>query len=70
MPPESPAVPEERRMETWPEFVRDVEERQSCLFHIKGQARSPVLHMTGWETVVFQLEDSPDSDFSTAAIAP
>jgi hypothetical protein len=53
-------------METWPEFVRDVEveERQSCL------SGSRVPGLTGWETVVFELEDVQGSDFSTAAMAP
>jgi len=50
-------------METWPEFVKDVEDRQSCLSGPAGQ-------LTGWETVIFEVEDAQGSDFSTAAIAP
>jgi len=50
-------------METWPDFVRDGE-----------PSRPPraETNLTGWEDVVFEIEDydgSPD-DFSTAAIAP
>ena len=26
--------------------------------------------LTGWEVIVFQVEDEPESDFSTAVIAP
>jgi len=26
--------------------------------------------LSGWESIVFQVEDEPESDFSTAAIAP
>ena len=26
--------------------------------------------LTGWESVVFQVEDEPEPDLSTAAIAP
>lgn len=49
-------------MDRLPEFVTDAgEERQT-------DTSPPTL--TGWETVVFQLDDEPESDFSTAAIAP
>jgi len=52
-------------METWPEFVKDVEDRQSCLSVQAGE-------LTGWETVVFEVEDVQGlgSDVSTAALAP
>ena len=47
----------------WPEFVKEVEERLDLLMRQD-------LDLTGWETVVFELEDAHDSDCSTAAIAP
>lgn len=53
-------------METWPEFVKDVEEKRFCL---SGRAG----HLTGWETVIFEVEDDQGfgSDVSsTAALAP
>ena len=55
-------------MDVWPEFVI-VEDRQSCLSNGgTGRIASP---RTGWETVIFELGDQePDSDFSTAAMAP
>ena len=36
------------------------------------RSRGPrLLEATGWETIVFQVEDEPESSvFSTAAIAP
>lgn len=52
--------------ETWPEFVTDQEETAAC----------DVAHAdrTGWERVVFELEDHEVEEllsaFSTAAIAP
>ena len=57
-------------MDHWPEFV--VEDGHSCLSNKEGQAGVPVLHFTGWETVIFELQDAQDrgSLFSTAAIAP
>lgn len=47
----------------WPEFVIGTDD---------ATARDTAhVELTGWETVVFQLEDQePGSDFSTAAIAP
>ena len=36
-------------MERWPEFVTKVEDRQSCL--------SDSNEKTGWEAVVFELQD-------------
>ena len=43
------------------EFVQEIVERE----------RAPHrAFLTGWETIVFQVEDEPESDFSTAAIAP
>lgn len=62
-------------MERWPEFVKDIEDGQSCL---SGER-------TGWEAVVFELQDllgevidtlearqevGLSSDDSTAAFAP
>ena len=35
-------------MERWPEFVKEVEDRQSCLSNPDP---------TGWEAVVFELQD-------------
>lgn len=49
-------------MDTLPEFVTETEDTG---------AGSPMPgQLTGWETVVFQVDDEPSSDFSTAAIAP
>lgn len=52
-------------MDRWPEFVVNEEKE-------KGQAALPVLQLTGWESVVFEIEDVQDGDsfFSTAAMAP
>jgi hypothetical protein len=53
--------------ETWPEFVTGNEEESAP--HATAQ-----VHLTGWETVVFELEDHEVDEllsaFSTAAIAP
>lgn len=43
------------------EFVQEVIEHE----HVTWFGR-----FTGWETVIFQLEDEPESDLSTAALAP
>ena len=51
-------------MSTLPEFVTDGKEENDTT-----QERSPP-SLTGWETVRFQLDDDPDSELSTAAIAP
>lgn len=55
-------------MEQFPEFVVSREEAD------KEKPRSPgprLLEATGWETVVFQVDDDPESSaFPTAAIAP
>lgn len=52
-------------METWPDFVIEVEDRQSCLTSRRAGS------LTGWETVVFEVEDAQGSDlgsvFSTTA---
>lgn len=52
--------------EPWPEFVTDAEETMT-----RGTA---IADLTGWETVVFELEDYEVDEllsvFSTAAIAP
>jgi len=50
-------------MDDLPEFVTGNEEEEP-----HGPSSSSSL--TGWETVVFQLDDEPESDLSTAAIAP
>ena len=53
-------------MNKLPEFVTEQEEMP--------RPQSPLAHVTGWETVVFELDDDDlqlwDSDFSTAALAP
>lgn len=49
-------------MERLPDFVTDGTEE-------RGNDGAPQ-PLTGWETVVFQLDDEPESEFSTAAIAP
>ena len=45
-------------METWPEFVRD------------SDAAVPRAgnELTGWETVVFELEDDPDQNSGFSAL--
>jgi hypothetical protein len=56
------------RMNTLPDFVTDREEEGRLALS------SHVVLLTGWETVVFQLDDEEepgsDSVFSTAALAP
>jgi hypothetical protein len=50
-------------MDTLPEFVSDEKE--------SGAGLPAPSQLTGWETVIFQVDDDPGSDFSsTAAIAP
>lgn len=53
--------------DTLPDFVIDN-------FFLDIPRRSGSCELTGWETVVFQLDDDDepdsDSDFSTAAFAP
>jgi hypothetical protein len=50
-------------MDSFPEFVKEkTEERPDGL--------SSRVNLTGWETVVFQVDDEPESDCSTAAFAP
>jgi hypothetical protein len=50
-------------MDTLPEFVKDTEAERP--------RRVSRAQLTGWETVVFQLEDEePGSLLSTAALAP
>ncbi|HVG23807.1 MAG TPA: hypothetical protein VND45_06610 [Thermoanaerobaculia bacterium] len=50
----------------WPEFVTDTD--------APVQPRSRLAQLTGWETVVFELDDADlqvwESDFSTAILAP
>ena len=52
-------------MQSMPEFVRDETP-------IEAPAKAPAsTNLTGWETVIFQLLDEPpESDSATAAIAP
>jgi hypothetical protein len=50
-------------MDTLPEFVKETES--------ETPRRKGGVQLTGWETVVFQLEDEePGSVLSTAALAP
>ncbi len=49
-------------MDTLPDFVTDENET--------GAGMPAPAQLTGWETVIFQVDDEPGSDFSTAAIAP
>jgi sarcosine oxidase delta subunit len=50
-------------MDRWPEFVIDGEASAA-----RPRAEQ---NLTGWETVVFDVEDQDgSSDFSTAALAP
>jgi hypothetical protein len=44
------------------EFVQEIVEDK--------KPPQPASGLTGWETIVFQLDDVPESDLSTAAIAP
>lgn len=51
-------------MEPLPEFVTNAPEERSSRI-------TATVNLSGWETVVFQLEDDePESELSTAAIAP
>lgn len=57
-------------MQSLPEFVRDDREKESVRSAVSA-------NLTGWETVIFQLdvqldepEDDPDSASATAAFAP
>lgn len=50
-------------MDTLPEFVKETEPETS--------KRTVKAQLTGWEAVVFQLDDEePGSALSTAALAP
>jgi len=52
-------------MDNWPEFVKEAEERLDEIFGVTNP--------TGWELVVFEVDDDDQgcsSDFSTAAFAP
>lgn len=49
-------------MDAWPEFVK--EEETSGRPRVIAEA-----NLTGWETVVFRVEDQ-EPDSSTAALAP
>ncbi len=53
-------------MDRWPDFVR--EEREGALT-TRENLRDRV-NRTGWEEVVFDVEDDHPSDFATTAIAP
>lgn len=54
-------------MTEWPEFVTDGDDETT-------QVGAPVANLTGWETVIFELDDADlqdwESAFSTAALAP
>ena len=50
-------------MEQFPEFVTTQDEERSPPGAVVGK-------LTGWERVVFQVEDEPESALSTAAAAP
>ena len=49
--------------EQFPEFVTSENDETPSQLPPHGR-------MTGWEQVVFQVEDEPESAFSTAAAAP
>ena len=52
-------------MQNLPEFVRDEDDVAREMRPTAG------VNLTGWETVIFQLgEEGPDSDSSTALLAP
>lgn len=51
-------------MQWWPEFVRDENEREEPV-----RSALPA-NLTGWETVIFQVAEEPESDSATAALAP
>ena len=53
-------------MDRWPDFVREEREGDSTAI-VNPRER---VNRTGWEEVVFDVEDDHSSDFSTAAIAP
>ena len=37
---------------------------------VEQERPASAVNRTGWEGIVFQLEDEPESDFSTAVTAP
>ncbi len=47
----------------WPEFVTEEQKSKSTACGRCGE-------LTGWESVVFELEDAPDPDFQSAASVP
>jgi hypothetical protein len=49
-------------METLSDFVQETE--------TEAARRIARRELTGWETVIFQLDDEPESELSTAAFAP
>jgi len=52
-------------MQNLPEFVRDDDAGPAV---VRPTAK---VNLTGWETVIFQLgEEGPESDSSTALLAP
>jgi hypothetical protein len=59
-------------MDTLPEFVVAVAVESAVRREEEPALPQGQGERTGWESVVFQVEDEPgsDSDFSTAAIAP
>jgi hypothetical protein len=51
-------------MQTLPEFVRESEAEERP---VRPAAKAS---LTGWETVIFQVAEEPESDSATAALAP
>jgi hypothetical protein len=47
-------------MDVWPEFVTDDDPK---LTH--GRAAGPTGELTGWETVIFQLEEERPREWTT-----
>ncbi len=52
-------------MQRMPEFVREDGDRQEETVRPAASAS-----LTGWETVIFQVVEEPESDSATAAFAP
>jgi len=50
-------------MQNLPEFVREDDE-------VAPLTPAAAASLTGWETVIFQVAEEPDSDSSTALFAP
>ena len=50
-------------MQCWTDFVQDENEREEVRLAVSAI-------LTGWETVIFQVAEEPESDSATAAFAP